>query len=152
MFEAVLFLHSWFRWVVLISIFSLGLKFIKSWIKNEKWAPADNSYINGFSQIYYTQLAIGLTLYFGLSPIPKAIISNPDLTKDPYFFFFGIRHALSMILGVGVFHMGKGIAKKKPVEFRYRILSITMIVTLLVVVSAIPWPKLLYGRDLFRWF
>lgn len=152
MFESVLFLHSWFRWVVLVSLILLGFKFFKSWIKKEKWAPTDNSYINGFSQIYYTQIAIGLTLYFGLSPIPKAVISDTGLLKDPYFFFFSIRHGLSMILGVGVFHMGKAIAKKKPVESRYMILTFTVIATLLVILSAIPWPTLSYGRDFFRWF
>lgn len=152
MFEPALFVHSWFRWVVLVTTILLTFKFIKSWFKKEIWNPGDMSYVNGYFQIYYTQIAVGLTLYFGLSPIPKAIIADPGLLKNPYFFFFGVRHALTMIAGVIVLHIGSAVAKKKSIESRYKIFSLTMVSILLIILSAIPWPALSYGRDLFRWF
>lgn len=152
MFEVTLFLHSWLRWVVVVIAFMLMIKLTNSWLKKETWKGSEFSYLNGFLQIYNTQIAVGLALYFGLSPIPKAVIGDLDLIKNPYFFFFSLRHPISMILGVGIFQIGVALAKKRAAEKRYRILAITMILVLMVILSAIPWPNLDYGRNLFRWF
>jgi hypothetical protein len=152
MFEVTLFVHSWFRWVVLGIALLLTFRFTKAWLCKEEWSGSEYSYVTGFLHAYATQVFFGLTLYIGLSPIPKSVIADASLLKNPYYMFFAIRHGLSMLSGFLIFIIGVTISKKKSKESKYKILSLTMIITLLIILSAIPWPALPYGRDLFRWF
>jgi hypothetical protein len=153
MYIAVLFIHSWFRYVV----FALGLWLlvlaVKGWRDRHEtnWTPANEKVHVGFVAALDLQFLIGLLLYFVLSPITAAALSNMGAAmKDPTLRFFAVEHLFAMFLAVAVAHIGRVRSKRKHGRARFRTTTIMQIIWLVLTLAAIPWPFLDVGRPLFR--
>lgn len=153
MYESLLFIHSWTRWVVFIGLIYFLIKATSGWLMKTPWKASDGHFIWAFDQVFGYQVLFGLTLWLGLSPYTKTVFKDFNLLwENPVLFFWTLRHGLTMILALGVFHMGKGKAKRASDNKKYKIFAFTFAGSLLLVISAIPWPWLSYGRALIRWF
>ncbi len=153
MYELLLFIHSWTRWIVLIAIIYFFLRSLRGWRTGAPWTAQDHYFIWAFNQIFGYQVLFGLTLWIGLSPMTKAGIKNPNLIlQDGAISFWVLRHALTMILAFGLFHAGRAKSKKVSTIQRFKVYALTFGMMLAMIASAIPWPWLSYGRLLFRWF
>ena len=153
MYQPLLFIHSWFRWILFIAIIYFFIRSAKAWRTQHNWTGQDNYFIWAFNQIFGYQLGFGLTLWTGLSPMTKTGFKNPSLIFDNgVISFWVLRHAITMILAFGVFHIGRAKSKKAPPNDCFKIYTITFGIILTLVASAIPWPWLSYGRSLFRWW
>lgn len=153
MYSSLLFIHSWTRWVVVLGGIGLTSQMFLRWHQRRQWGGADNGLVWAFSQVFGYQVLFGLSLYIGGSPYTKVLISKPGLTlKTPVFFFWGLRHPATMLLALAIFQIGKRISQKHvQIEGRHRAFAVTLLLTMLAILSAIPWPKLEYGRSFFRW-
>ena len=61
------------------------------------------------------QFLLGLVLYVLLSPFPRAFLSDMAAgMKSAPVRFFGMEHALGMLLGVGLAHVGRKRAARWP--------------------------------------
>ena len=153
MYEPLLFIHSWTRWSVLLALLYFFWRSTVGWARKQKWEASDAHFIWAFNQVFGYQVAFGFTLWLALSPFTKAGFRDfGSITENPLVFFWTIRHGGTMLLAYGIFHMGKARAKRIEASVRFRHYSIVFGVILLLIVSAIPWPWLSYGRSLFRWF
>ncbi len=153
MYEPLLFVHSWTRWIILITLVGIFLRMTYGWIRNKEWTPLDQHLLSAFTQLFGTQILIGLFIWLSLSPIVKLGFKNPDLFwSDPVVSFWGFRHTLTMILTMIIVQVF--ISKSKPWSDlkKFRTFSLVFGVFIVVVCSAIPWPGLVYGRTLFRWW
>jgi hypothetical protein len=152
MYGPMLLIHSWTRWIVVISSFYCLIRCFVGWLRKQEWGSTENYFIWAFNQILGYQILFGLMLYIGASPFVKMAISDPALIQsNPVVNFWVARHGPTMLLTLGVFHVGRAQATKAPANARYRIYAITFTVLMVMFLSAIPWVGLVYGRPWFRW-
>lgn len=153
MYEPLLLIHSAIRWIVLIAMCYFLVRSIRGAVRKEKWTGAEQYFVWAFDQAFGYQVLFGFTLWLAMSPFTKAAFLNPaELQSNPVVRFWTIRHALTMLVAFGLWHAGRARAKRAAPELRYRIFAFTFAVVLALVLSAIPWPGLSYGRPLLRLF
>lgn len=151
MYESVLFIHHWFRWLVLLIGLTLLLRSLHGWITQKTWSGPENSLLWGFDQVFNYQIAFGLILYLGVSPIPKMALQNFAASwKDPFLRFWTFEHGPTMILSMAIFQLGHFLFKRSAPAARFKIISLTMIVVMGMILAAIPWKFLSYGRPFVR--
>lgn len=149
-YAAVLILHSWLRWVVLVA----GLV---AWARStfgssRAWTRTDDRAGFWFVTSLDLQLLLGLALFFLLSPMTAALMRDfGGAMKDPVQRFWAVEHAFGMIIGVALAHVGRARARRGDGRRRHRTTAIFFGLALLAIAISIPWPGLLHGRPLLRW-
>ena len=72
MYTALLFLHSWLRWLVILAgVAALGGA-VAGVSTRRAWLPVDNVRLALFTHSLDVQLLIGLILYAFLSPVTRS--------------------------------------------------------------------------------
>lgn len=151
--ETLLFVHSLFRWAVLVVTLTVGARCVLGWLGKRRWTAADAAWGRAWVGAIDLQVSLGLLLYFMASPL--VAVARQDFTRawaDDVLRFFGIVHPLLMLSAAAIAHAawiwtrrtGKG-----PGE-RFQRLGLGLLGTLLLITLAIPWPFLPYGRPLAR--
>jgi hypothetical protein len=151
MYTVALFIHSWFRYLVLACGIWLLIASARAMRAGGEWLPKHERLQLGFVALLDTQLLLGLSLYFILSPISAAAMSNlAAAMKDAQLRFFGVEHIATMLIAIVVAHVGRARAKRKQARARYRTTLITQIAWLILTLAAIPWPGLDVARPMLR--
>jgi hypothetical protein len=152
MYDVFLFAHSWFRWMVLIAGLRLFYVALKGWIQNKSWDSSDSEALSLFNEVLLFQIVMGICLYGFLSPLPKIGWSDMEFARrDPILRFWTIEHPVGMIIALSVFQIGRMLAIKKfKIQQRFKVITITLTLSLVIILATIPWPFLKHGRDLFR--
>jgi hypothetical protein len=150
MYLVTLYLHSWLRYLVL----GLGLWLLIAAARGKSrgdWTPGDERLHVRFLAVLDTQFLLGLLLYFVLSPITAAAMSNMGAAmKDANLRFYAVEHLATMLLAVAAAHIGRARSKRKAGAARHKTTLIAQIIWLVLTLLAIPWPFLDTGRPLFR--
>lgn len=149
----LLVLHSWFRWAVVLATLTVGVRCGLALICKKGWAPSDAKFGRMWVAAIDVQVSLGLLLYFTASPM--AAIARQDLGHawgSDLLRFFGILHPLSMLAAACVAHAAwiwtRRTGERDPRRFRR--LGLGLLGALVLIVLAIPWPFLSYGRPLAR--
>ena len=147
MYPAVLFAHSWVRWIVAIAAVAAVARAFYGWLGKKDWARLDDQLGLLFSTSLDVQMLLGLILYFFLSPITQAAFKNLGAAmSDATLRFFTLEHLLYMLVAVVLGHVGRALSKKatEPVA-KHRMAAILFGLATLAILLAIPW-----SRPLFR--
>lgn len=130
-------LHSWFRWVVVVSTLALGARCALRRKQKRSWTRTDTTCGRLWIGAIDIQVTLGLLLY---------VLVHPSVG------FFRISHPASMLLATAAAHAAwvwtRRADEGAPIRFRRLGLGIAGAIALILV--AIPWPFLFYGRPLFR--
>ncbi len=149
--DSFLFVHSWMRWIVLLSTLFLTIRFVMNWRKGIIWSGRDSFFSWAFEQALGYQILFGLTLLLANNPLVVTVVRNGmSALSDPMLLFFTLIHPVAMILAMVIFQVGKNKTKSASIEKRQRLMAFTFIATTLLILAAIPWPIFSYGRALFR--
>ncbi|HRN17720.1 MAG: hypothetical protein WC972_01150 [Trueperaceae bacterium] len=142
MYDFVLTLHNYLRWIVLI----VGLAaIIMAWAgvaSKARWTPPQRNLGRLFTGVFDLQVLVGIVLYAFLSPITRAAFSDMGAAmKDSAIRFYVAEHLVGMVIAAIVVHIGaaRGKSKDSPLQA-----AIFYTIGLLIVLAAIPW-----GRPLF---
>jgi hypothetical protein len=151
MYELVLILHSWIRWVAILSGIIATLTVLTS---TPRSASADRSDTWGLILMIALdlQMLLGLLLYLVLSPTTAAIFQNfGGAMRDPVARFWAVEHVSMMVIAVVLGHLGRILGRKAttPSARRTRQIVCFGLSTLLMIVAT-PWPGMRAGRELFR--
>ncbi|MBA4853090.1 hypothetical protein [Emticicia sp. BO119] len=139
MYEIFVFFHSIFRWLVLISLLYIIGSSIHGLISKRNYTRADSLTRALTTIISHTQLLIGFTLYFVLSPITGFFIKNGS-EGNHEIWFFGIYHIALMFSSIVVMTIGGSITKRATTNYvRFKTISIYFSIALLLILAAIPW-------------
>jgi heme A synthase len=151
-YPTVLWLHSAFRWVVILFALYALLRALRS--ARGPWTPADERAFNGFAASLGIQGGLGLLLYFWLSPIPRGALHDFGAAmKDPMIRFWIVEHAVGMIASIALAQIGNARIRRATDPARKRRLArVFMTLSILLMLGSIPWPDRPYGRPLFRGF
>lgn len=152
MYQAVLLLHSWSRWLVVVFGLIAVFRAFSGWQSRRPWVGADNGMGASFVGSMHLQLLLGLILYVGLSPFGmKAMQAGGAAMKDPVTRFWGVEHITVMILAVVAAQVGRSLSKKatEPV-LKHKKAFVWFAVALVLVLLMIPWGIWNPARPLFR--
>ena len=141
------------RWAVILLGLVATIRAIMGVSMRRPWVAMDDRISKLFMHSLDLQLLLGLVLYFFLSPITRAAMSDfGGAMGESAMRFWAIEHWLGMIVGIALVHVGIGRAKRATEASRkHRTLAIFFVLAMLVIMASIPWPGRLYGRPLIRW-
>lgn len=142
--------HNILRWVVILTALfaiiraSTGISFRRGFMQLDNRAGA------WYAGVMDLQLLIGLVLYFFLSPTTTTALQNfGSAIQNDVSRFFAIEHVAVMFIAVVIAHIGRSASRKAPTaRLKHRRALIWYAISLVVVLAAIPWPFLSYGRSL----
>jgi hypothetical protein len=150
LYSIFLTLHSILRWLVILTALfaiiraSTGLSFKRGWM------GMDNRAGLLFTSIMDLQVLVGIILYLFLSPTTKIALQNfGAIAGNRAAMFFAVEHVVLMIIAAVLAHVGRSLVRRAPTPAqKHRRAAIWFALALLVVLLAIPWPFLSYGRPL----
>jgi len=153
MYSVILILHSWNRWLVLLSAIATLAVAIRGLSARLEWTKSDQRLLLGFISALDLQAVFGLLLYFVLSPIvPKTMSEFKAAMHVSALRFFAIEHITMMVLALVAAHVSSAYAKKASnARARQRRVIFGVVLTLGLILSAIPWPGTAAARPLFHW-
>lgn len=153
MYPSVLLVHSWLRWLVLLLALMAIARALGGVRHRRSWIPADDRAGRLFVMALDVQVVIGLVLYFALSPITQAALSDfGGWMKVSAMRFWAVEHTFGMVLAVALAHIGWARAKRTgDGPKKHRIVAIFFCLALFALLASIPWPGTPNARPLFRW-
>jgi hypothetical protein len=152
MYGITLWLHSNWRWVVVITgLLAIG----HAWagvLGKRPYTPMARRLAVLFVSALDLQFVVGVALYAFLSPISHAAFGDMRAAmKSAPLRFFAVEHVATMLIAVALVHIGNARARRAPTDAqRYRRFAIWTSVAAVLLFLAIPWPWLDVGRPLFR--
>ena len=152
MYQTLTFLHSTFRWLVLLSLTYSILRAYKGYFSDKEFSKTDNSIRHWTATIANIQLVLGITLYFQ-SPIIKYFWNNFNEAKASFdLLFFGLIHIFLMLFSIILITVGSSISKRKATDKeKFKTILIYFVIALIIIFIAIPWPfSPLANRPYFR--
>jgi hypothetical protein len=153
MYSTVLFAHSWLRWAVILLGLAAAIRAVTGAARGRPWVAADDRISRLFMHTLDLQLLLGLILYFLLSPITKAAMSDfGGAMKVSAMRFWALEHWLGMVIGITLVHVG--IARSRRISDgrrKHRMLGIFFVLAMIVILASMPWPGSSHGRPLIRW-
>ena len=152
MYGVVLIVHSWNRWLVLGLALAALTVAIRGRSAGRPWTQADQRLTRAFISSLDLQGLLGLLLYFVLSPIvPKTGSEFKAAMHVGALRFFAIEHISMMVLALITAHVALAYAKRAPsARARQGRVAGGVGLTLVLILSSIPWPWLATARPLFR--
>jgi len=141
MYFSLLLMHSFFRWMVVLSLLYAIYRGFSGWIGKRAFSPADNTVRHITATIAHIQLAIGYVVYFK-SPLVAWFRSHyHDAVIQPEYRFFGLIHVIMMTVAVIIITIGSSLAKREDTDRgRFRTMALLFTLGLLIIFIAIPWP------------
>jgi len=151
MHDALLFVHSYLRWLVLGLLLAALLFGARGWMGARPWSKRDQRLGLILVAALDLQLLLGLIVYM-LSPIIATALGDMGAAmRTSAIRFWFVEHLLLMLAAISAAHVTWVLVKRAADDLhRHRRTTIGFGVTLLLLLAAIPWPFLSYGRPLLR--
>jgi hypothetical protein len=143
MYAALLSLHSYLRWLILILEIVAIYKGYAGMTGNRPFGAGDRK-VGLFLMIAaHTQLLVGLYLYFA-GPWGFANIQNlgfGEVMKDKVARFYAVEHIFGMLVAIVLITIGRGASKKAiPDATKHKRGFWFFLVALIIILATIPWP------------
>ena len=151
MYTALLILHSWVRWAVLITGAYASIRALSAWLGKRDWTPADARHGMFFVIAVDTQFLIGMLLYGVFSPITRAAFQNMAVAMHVHMLrFYAVEHIMLGIMVVVAVHATRIASRRAESGARNRRSAIGFLIAMVLILATTPWPFLEIGRPLFR--
>jgi len=154
-YSIILILHNLNRWLVLIVGCWATWQVMRGWISRQPRQPRSTTLVRSFAWVLNLQFLLGLTLYLLpgafiqslIQTIPWAQIMQQSLLR-----FFTLEHPVQMLIAIALAHGALATARHlKNERRRFGWTATLLILAMLLILAAIPWPGLVYGRPWLRW-
>jgi hypothetical protein len=151
MYTVVLYVHSYLRWVVVVLGLVALVRAIGGWAGKKPWEQGDTRLAAIFIGSFDLQFLLGLVLWW---QSPYASLFRGDVAKgvkDNVVRYWGLEHPVTMLIALAVVHIVNARAKRRGSDWRrHRSMAIALIVWVVLVAAAFPWPWQVRGRPLLR--
>lgn len=154
MYSTLLVLHSYWRWVVLLSLVYAIYRGIRGFSGAVAFTKTDNLIRHNTATIAHVQLILGYLLYFNSQLVSYFRSHYAEASKNATMQFFGLTHVLLMTIAIVLVTIGSSAAKRQLTDqAKFKTMTIWFVLALLVIFVAIPWPfSPLANRPYFRLF
>jgi Na+-transporting methylmalonyl-CoA/oxaloacetate decarboxylase beta subunit len=152
MYTALLTVHSYLRWLILIAALLVIARAIGGVFSKRPWGRADDVAAKVFGHSLDLQMLIGLIIYIFLSPFTgQAFADFGAMMRDPALRLIMIEHQVGMFIALALAHIGLArIRKSADLVHRHKIALAFFALALVVMMASIPWPGRPGGRPLLR--
>jgi len=152
MYHFLLIIHSYWRWLVLISLLFSIIKALLSYKKNNEYTHLDALLRKVTVSLFHIQLILGFVIYF-LSPIVSLFFNN--MSEGIHLRevrFFAMEHSLMMFVSIVIVTIGAVKVKHKNTsKQKHKATLIWFIIALFIILLNIPWEfSPLVNRPSFR--
>jgi hypothetical protein len=153
MYAAVLLVHSWLRWVVILFALLAILRAIHGAVTRRPWLPADDLAGKLFLRTLDLQILLGLLLYFVLSPITRGALGDFGAAMQVSATrFWAVEHVFGVIVGLVLAHRWHSRMRKiQDAGRRHKATIVFYSLALVAILVSLPWPGTPNARPLFRW-
>jgi hypothetical protein len=151
MYPILLFIHSWLRWILLLTAVFVIIRAFYGWINNRDFTNTDNKSTIYLVALFHLQLLIGLLLYFFFSPITTGAFEDFGMAiKYSSIRYWAVEHIFIMLLAIIIAQIGRIQIKKANADrVKFRNAAIYFSLALILILSRIPWNE---TSRLFRGF
>lgn len=152
MVQFLIFVHSLFRWLVLIGLSYAIVTAYRGKQSGSAFTKKDNKVRHWTATIAHIQLIIGFSLFLK-SPAVKFFFSDPrSAIGYPEPVFFSLVHFLMMLSAIVVITIGSALSKRRSSDFeKFRTMFVWYTAAIVIIFIAIPWPfSPLAQRPYFR--
>jgi len=144
---ALLFIHSWLRWIVLALIV---ISLVRA-IRGGAWTDGHSKLRLATVASFDAQVLLGIILFVVSPMTPKSGAAMGAYMKVSALRFFTIEHQFAMLIALAALHIGSVKSKKADDDRgRHKAWALAAGLALFFVLAGIPWPFLPYARPLFR--
>jgi multisubunit Na+/H+ antiporter MnhF subunit len=154
MYSTLLAIHSWFRWLVLLSLVIAVYRSYTGWRSDKRFTKLDNFTRHTTATVLHIQFTIGIVLYL-ISPIVTYFLHNfNEAVHLREIRFFGMEHIVMMVTAVIVITIGSIKTKRRSTDQRkFKTMLTWYSGGLMLILASIPWGVLfLVSRPFFRAF
>jgi hypothetical protein len=150
MYNAILLLHSFLRWVIIILAIVSIYRSFAGMQSGGVFSAADKK-VGLFLMIAaHTTLLLGLYLWF-VGPWGLMNIRNLGfgaIMKDPYGRYYAVEHTTGMLIAIVLITIGRGAAKKNiPDVAKHKRTFWYQLLALVIILATVPWPfRALIGK------
>ena len=148
-FTAAKHLHNLNWWIILFSGLWAVVRVWRGNLAGTAWSK--QAKLSGliFSSALAMQLLIGLVLYFQSDIVHTFLTGRAAGPERLTATFFGLIHPLAMFTAVALGQAGYSVSKRiRDDRGKYRAAALCYSAALVIVLLAVPWPPLSYGRSL----
>ena len=140
MYEILLTLHSYLRWVITILAIYVVVKAILGLVNQSEFTNGDSKSGLFFMISCDIQLIIGLILYALLSPITTAAFANFGAAmKDKEIRFWAVEHIVGMLIAWFLVHIGRARSKNGTDAKKHKAALIFYGLAIIIIFASIPW-------------
>jgi hypothetical protein len=140
LYPIVLALHNLWRWIALLGVLAAAVASLRGWVTAKRRTAVDDRVTTIAVLVMDVQLLLGLALYVGLSPLPRAMFTDAGGAMQNHDIrFFGMEHPFLMILATLAVHIGKSRARKQDAASGFRTGTVWYALSLLLMLAGIPW-------------
>lgn len=141
MYIIILRLHSFLRWLVLITLLYAIFRSFTGWMLKKSFSRFDNTVRHGTATVAHIQLILGITLYY-ISPIVSYFLHHfKDAVHQRQIRFFGMEHSSMMLIAVIMITIGSSKARRQAADCsKFKTIAIWYTIALLIILFSIPWP------------
>jgi hypothetical protein len=141
MYSVALTLHSFTRWLVLISLIIAVIVAFIGWKRKRPFTKRDNIIRILTLSSAHIQFSLGVILYF-TSPITGYFVRHfSEAVHNRGMRFFGMEHVTMMVIAVAMITHGSTVAKKRPADHeKFKAMAIWYTIALIIIFLSIPWP------------
>jgi len=134
--------HSGWAYLLLLVLTAATVNAVIGLATKKEFGNLDFSLALGGLIVTHIQLLIGLVLW-ALSPYASALFTNTsEVMKTPELRLLALEHPIMMIIAVALLTVGYSKHKKKIVSAgKFKMLGIFYSLTLVVVLSRLPWSQ-----------
>lgn len=140
MYTALLYAHSWNRWLVLgMALAALSTTY-EGWLRGRTYSrPADLSG-RAFARLLDLQVLLGLILY-GLSPIAHTGLADLGAAMAvKELRFFSVEHITGMVIAIALTHVGAARVRRATTDpAKLKQATIWRTLAVLTILASIPW-------------
>ncbi len=141
MYQSLLFIHSWLRWVVLILMLIIIIKSLLGLVNKSTYLKSDKTLLTATIGTLEVQMLIGVVLYIFLSPATQIAFSDFGAAmKNSTLRYFAIEHIFAMIVGVALAEIGRAKVKRATEDLKkFKFQLIFFAISLLIMLNRIPF-------------
>ncbi len=142
MYNGLLHLHSFLRWVVLAVLIIVIVKSFVGWLGKKTYTKGDKTLSLVTVSATHLQIVIGLVLYFVSPLIAMAMEDFGGAMGNAQLRFFAVEHAAIMLIAGVLLTIGSAKAKRAADDIgKFKTQAIWFTITLVLILSRIPWDR-----------
>lgn len=139
MYPHLLATHSLLRWIFVVFILVSLIQSYSGWFGNKPYTKAAKTFKTLTVATVHLQIIVGLILYF-VSPLVAGFLADVGGSMaDKNLRFFGMEHAILMIVAAVLITIGSAKSKKKATSVeQYKTVAIFFTIALILILIAAP--------------